>query len=1009
MDKAGPQRDLPEHHETTDRVAEGRPEGIRAPTYAEIAPKLFDQGYEPLPILPGQKRPAVHAWTTVDITEAKVEEWCRTHGDCGVGLRTGHLIAVDIDILDPDMAQKAAEITQLRLGTTVVRVGQWPKHLLLYRTESPFGKLRVGKIEVLGLGQQFVAFGIHPTTGRPYEWPLGDSPLDTALEDLPLVDETAIEMLLAELQPDASAAPSGSSRGSVGGKQDVSRDAGGVVVDGRDSWLSIIAFHALHDAIDAGEELDESHLSSMVWARFADSTDRSRHRQDGRRTYDQRDALRKMRDKIRLHRDGLLPDRCIPQAAPDYTPPTMAVEDARNDLDRHLQDFVTAVENWHRDGAQVPPPRIGIRATVGLGKSTAARRHIVNLMQRLAADGLPHRVLYLVPSLALADEAALAFTRLGIQATILRGYEAKDAITGTPMCGDIHGIRAAVAARRDIQSSVCFRSQKQRCPQFLTCPKQANRRDVREAEVVIAAYDTMFTGFAGDADGFAMVLVDEACWARSYDVAQSLTIEALPHLGLSGVAASRKQDAQAADLADVLAARHELVVALLGLPPGDVTASALASHDVDAAFCDNAIIAERAALPADHLSPGQGMAERKGALERSARRAISLQVMDLWTALAGLLREEAAATAKVWLGASGKDGQRPIRIYRRKHMSGELSRLPLLHLDATLRPDLASVILPGLHIVTVDAAALHQHLRLISGNFGKSKLIQDSRATAAENRRHANRLRECVDYVRWHALRHQGKRILVITYQAAEVEFAAIPGVETAHYNAIAGLDVWGDIEALFLVGRLLPQSDDLRAMTGAIFDHSAQGEYSGVPVGLVTETGRASAIRAIRHTDPFAEVLRGAICDDEVMQALGRGRGVNRTTNNPLEVHVLADIVLPVAYERVQAWQAVCPDIVQQMLLAGLAVDSPADAARLHPGLFGTAKSAEHHFARTGFNPQNPIRDIYREMGVKSASYRLGGRGKGWQRAYWIAGSEQDARKRFEGCVGQIAEWLPD
>ncbi len=313
-------------------------------------------------------------------------------------------------------------------------------------------------------------------------------------------------------------------------------------------------------------------------------------------------------------------------------------------------------------------------------------------------------------------------------------------------------------------------------------------------------------------------------------------------------------------------------------------------------------------------------------------------------------------------------------------MEADLSRLPLLHLDATLRPDLASVVLPGLEVVTVDAAAPHQHIRLSSGNFGKSNLIQDNHASLVEDRRRASRLRDCVDYVRWHALRHQGGRILVITFQAAEPEFAALPGVETAHYNAVAGLDGWGDISALFLIGRLLPQSDELCAMTGAIFDHSAQGEYSGVPIGFVTETGRASAIRAIRHTDPSAEILRGAICDDEVMQVLGRGRGGNRTASNPLEVHLLADVLVPVAYQRVQAWDAVCPDILQQMLLAGLAVEIPADAARLHPGLFGTAKSAEHHFARTGFNPQNPISDIYREMGLKSAKYRLGGRGRGWQ-----------------------------
>lgn len=316
--------------------------------------------------------------------------------------------------------------------------------------------------------------------------------------------------------------------------------------------------------------------------------------------------------------------------------------------------------------------------------------------------------------------------------------------------------------------------------------------------------------------------------------------------------------------------------------------------------------------------------------------------------------------------------------------------------------------MPDLEIASVDAAAPHQHVRLISGSFGKSMICPDAGAPPDEQQRRANRLQECIDHVRWHAARHRGKRVLVITYKAIEAAFAAIPGVETAHYNAVAGLDRWKDIALLFLVGRLLPRSDNLAELVGALFDQSVEGTYGSAPVDVMMENGQSSSIRAIRHSDPVAEVVRAAICDDEVMQALGRGCGISRTAKDPLEVHIMADVVLPLAYERVQPWASVCPDIVQQMLLAGLAVDSPADAARLHPGLFATAKSAEHHFARTGFSPQNPIRDIYREMGVKSASYRLGGKGRGWQTAYWIAGSAKIAKVQLEQAIGPLAAWEP-
>ncbi len=1007
MDQAGPKRDLPEHNEGADREAERRPEGICAPTFAELALKLLDQGYEPLPILPGQKRPAISGWTSVLINEAQVEAWCRDFGHCGVGLRTGHLVGVDIDILDADLAHQAAEIVNARLGPALLRVGRWPKRLLLYRTDTPFAKFRVGKIEVLALGQQFVAFGIHPDTGRPYDWPMDESPLDVSFDALPLVDEAMVEALLAELQPLAGVGPAGSRRSgaaNVGAGQ--TRDADGLVTDGRDGWLSTIAFHAVHDAIDRGEDPNEIALGEVVWTRFAATTNLSRPRQDGRQGYGPRNALRKVGDKMRLHRAGQLPDRSKAAAALDYAPPSLDVDTARRDLDRHLSRAMVETEAWHRQGGLDVAPRIGLRATVGLGKSTAARRHILELARKLAADNLPHRILNLVPSLALADETAAAWRGLGADTVVLRGYEAMHPVSRTPMCADIPGIRAAIAAKVDIQSSVCFRSQSQQCRLYASCAKQANRREVQAAQVVVAAYDTMFTGFAGDTQDLGLILIDEACWHRSFEADNGLTIEALPGLGIAGASASRQQDARGADLADVVAARQKLAAALVSMGGGEVTGAALASFGFDAQFCQSAIVLEYNALPAPYLSPGQGPADRRSALARSVRRAHGLQVIGLWSALADLLGGEATAVAKVWLGGTGKDGQRPIWIWRRKPMAQELTRLPLLHLDATLRPELAVTVLPGLDCVTVEAQAAHQHIRLISGNFGKGNLCPDPRQGTVENLRRANRLRECVEYVRWHTLRHAGGRVLVITYLAIEAAFADIPGVETAHYNAVAGLDTWGDVSALFLIGRPLPSSGDLVEMTGALFDRSVAGDYAARDLGVVLENGRLSAVRAIRHTDPSAETLRAAICDDEVMQALGRGRGINRTADNPLEVHVMADVVLPVGYDRVQAWGVACPDIIQRMLLAGVAVDSPGDAAKLHPGLFASLHAADCAFRREAFNRQNPIRDIYREMTVKSASYRVGGRGRGRQSAFWIAGSANQARAQLEQAIGPIVEW---
>ena len=107
-------------------------------------------------------------------------------------------------------------------------------------------------------------------------------------------------------------------------------------------------------------------------------------------------------------------------------------------------------------------------------------------------------------------------------------------------------------------------------------------------------------------------------------------------------------------------------------------------------------------------------------------------------------------------------------------------------------------------------------------------------------------------------------------------------------------------------------------------------------------------------------------------------------------------------------AWEPVAPDLFQRMLLAGIAVDSPGDAALLHSALFTCAEQAKSAFRRSGFKGQTPIRNTYREMTLKSAAYRRPGRGCSWQRAWWIDGDSADVEKVLAAALGPLAAWRP-
>jgi hypothetical protein len=117
------------------------------------------------------------------------------------GILCDALRAIDLDIDRPALAAEVGESTQRMLGPTLVRSRpNSGRCLLLYRAAHGCpGKIVIagamGKIEVLGRGQQFVALGIHPS-GAPFRW----SPieLDALTRDsLPAVSETQVAAFLS--------------------------------------------------------------------------------------------------------------------------------------------------------------------------------------------------------------------------------------------------------------------------------------------------------------------------------------------------------------------------------------------------------------------------------------------------------------------------------------------------------------------------------------------------------------------------------------------------------------------------------------------------------------------------------------------------------------------------------------------------------------------------------------------------------------------------------------------
>lgn len=170
------------------------PLSVRSSLYARAK-----AGADPRGKVPGRRWPD-GSWSGYDFlareaTPADAAEWAQS--GAGAGMRTGKIdgdewgvYAIDADCFDADQARLVKEMVERCFGTLPCRVGRDPKALYVFRSRDDIAYRRVSfagadgrtdRVEVLGAGRQFVAWGVHPATMRPYRWtrplpPIGELP-----------------------------------------------------------------------------------------------------------------------------------------------------------------------------------------------------------------------------------------------------------------------------------------------------------------------------------------------------------------------------------------------------------------------------------------------------------------------------------------------------------------------------------------------------------------------------------------------------------------------------------------------------------------------------------------------------------------------------------------------------------------------------------------------------------------------------------------------------------------
>ena len=455
--------------------------------------------------------------------------------------------------------------------------------------------------------------------------------------------------------------------------------------------------------------------------------------------------------------------------------------------------------------------------------------------------------------------------------------------------------------------------------------------------------------------------------------------------------------------AELLALSAQISGAYEGEAGGDfVSKAAMLGANLTAKNCSTAYALEWRRLYEGAIYPGQPIKDRRKALEKAAGNAGIPRRAAFWRAAQALLEGDQTHTGHLQMGSrtTVEGSYRTIILHSKLEVRKEIAGLPMLQLDATMPLQVVRHFLPRIELLAdVQPVAPHMEVCQVIGGWGKTSLVSSPKAAPEENRRREGLVSELSDFAAFNS----GGNALVVTYEAIEKKFDR-PGIRTGHFNAIAGLDTFKDVLSLAAIGRPLPDARELWHQTLALTGRAIAPEAGQVETrGALMVDGSGAAMNVRTYRDATMEALRVAITEAEIIQTIGRARGVNRTAANPLKVWLHADVAISLPITRMVRWADIRLNVMERMASRGLVLFGAADASRIYTDLFPTPKAAEHAISRAkGDFPPKPLGVIYLgEWGGNrflEVSYRPAGRGQQNRRA-WVAENRLEA----------LGEWLTE
>jgi hypothetical protein len=682
---------------------------------------------------------------------------------------------------------------------------------------------------------------------------------------------------------------------------------------------------------------------------------------------------------------------------PTHSPsPFTDIGEARQKIASAIDNFLNPNDFQHLARSLISTA-CAIKSETGVGKTEQAIKSIAGFVQqkdsvvshRVSKNGNAYtvtrwkkrRVGYGVATHRLGGEIESRFRDRGVEAATYRGRNAIDPQGDGEqlMCLAPGKVKVAMEARQDIEQTCCRKGDTV-CEFFDRCGYQRQKAAIKDANAIVFASDVIFHSQPVIGRLNALFLDEEF---SSKQVGNEIEIP-LKEL-------SRDGDRELVQLAATLAAQ-----------PDD--GPLLLTHAAYASDLNALRVRLLTELPKPELSPAMSATAMLGYIRRnkaSIRRAVLYRnLADVLPDIEAMWTRDIQVSGRLFLD-TGIESDSKARVLRWQGVR-KITRqfdVPAFIMDATLPSlDILRLTHPYVRQVADIRVAMPPCVRIaqvIGAPTSKTKLIAGPHKEKHQQtivRHIIRRWLEC----------GRGKALVISQeeFKLKVLRHALPPDIALLHFNALSGVDAFKDVRLAIVIGRTLPKSEDIESSAGilkgampecaAVNDDSDDEDdndslrYQRVKRGIRLRDGTGRAVRVNQHPDELCEALRWQACEGQLIQAVGRARGINRTDETPLDIDMLFDEVLPIEVDAVENWER--PSLFFDTARDGVMLSSPTDMKTVWPNIFENLRAAE----RTAAD------DFPALPGFECVRYQPQGRNQKWRIAWFD-----------KSAIGDPAAWL--